>query len=204
MPIAIRSLKPGQIDPAAVAARFPKISDGEIAFDTRDRVPEYVPFVVQVVERKGDTLTFEAINPNDGTVGSRQYAVNLTNIEHVWRRLPSTLDDPTNDPKNTFALLFLTETYLDQHTDENGIAVARKDDLIAARPSVLGPCTKWPCIKGIFALVKAENQKLTEENAKLKLEKEKLVSSYAKLESQWRVLRDEVTSRLEKLSAGEP
>lgn len=196
MPIHIRPLKSGEINPNAVANRFPKPTGGEVAFDTQERIPEYVPFVVQIVRKTGSALTFKPIRPSDGGVESQEYEVDLADLDLVWQRLPSTLDPDPTDASNDAALLFLTEKYID------GQPVPERNMLIAAKPTVLGPCTKWPCYKGVFVL-EQEVEKLKQENAKLRSDKEQLVRSYAELRVQWNQLKDEVSKRFDDIAPGE-
>lgn len=196
MPIRIQPLF-GEVTKSSVAHRFPRPTDGELSFDTQSRVPEYVPFVVKVLRVEGSSLFFNPVDAADGSVVEEEFHVDLKDMEHVWQNLPSTLAPDPEDSANDTALLFLTEKYISQQ------AAQKKNRLIAAKPEVLGPCTKWPCYKGVFALeidrLKRDKAKLEQENAKLQKENQQLLSSQAEIRDKWNRLKEEVSQHFDSV-----
>lgn len=189
MPITVTFLLPGEGNINAVAMRFRNPKSGDIAFDSDDRMPLYYAYVVQFVSQAGSRLYFKLIQANgDGNPIEALFDVDLAEMNHVWRSLPSTLAPDPNDDQADTSLLFLTDAYILSQTDE------KQRMLDAARPATKGPCTKWPCYKGArFLEQKVLN--LEEENKRLRAEREKLSESYATLREKWNLLGRDLMER---------
>lgn len=184
--ISVHSTEKTTLDLKLAAFAKPDPAQKTLAFHSLSSIPEYVPVLVEITSKTGDSITYHALNPADLSRASVDHDLNLTNLDDVWARLPSTLRgwDAVTAP---CALLFLSESYL-----KGGNVLANgnteRQDVLEARPSVQDGCPKWPCTKGdvreiqkVVDALEADNKQLHDENAKLQIENVAVTAAYTSL-----------------------
>jgi len=102
----------------AVTAPFSRpTSTSSLGWDSMAKTIAYHPYIVRVVGRIGDVVTFRFIQAATGAttgadVGS-DHTVDLTNLRYVLPDVPSTLPTPTDIAAgNAYAFLFFTDLFI--------------------------------------------------------------------------------------------
>lgn len=184
--ILIGSVHTNDVDLEDRAFEMPKPERTKIVYDGLKALPEYIPYLVQISAKDdiAQTITFNVLNPDDLTpILANALTLDLTDLDSVWRRLPSTILG-WDAAKANCALLFLTERY-----------TTAKSFPKEAKPKTFGPCTKWPCsaadlqatsrelkrLRGDSMQLLNENTKLVDENAKLQRVNAALDAAYAQV-----------------------
>ncbi len=106
-------------DPAkAVTTAFKQpTATSSLGWDSMRKAIVYHPYVVRVIGRTGDVVTFRFVQATTGaTTGADvggDHTVDLTNLRHVFPDVPSTLPAPTDIAAgNAYAFLFFTDLFI--------------------------------------------------------------------------------------------